>query len=188
MSSPNVSGRVANQKRSLKYTAFRSLEIWKHLAEKFSSIKKSAGDPTIQQFGAFCFCSCRLHSRFWVRQFRSIWSVESSSHKKNPRTASLSPSIKLLHLLLRWSHFPLLYMMSPLEMTLQQKYSCGLVKLTNVHIYDIYVLFYVYHSAQTCSVWPSELRPCDLHKGKFFLKMKKIWNPKCSKNLKFPPK
>ena len=135
MSIPNVSGRVANQKRSLKETAFRSLEIWKHLAEKFSSIKKSAGGPTIQQSGAFCFCSCRLHSRFWVRQFRSIWSVESSSHKKNPRTASLSPSIKLLHLLLRWSHFPLLYMMSPLEMTLQQKYSCGLVKLTNVHMY-----------------------------------------------------
>ena len=174
MSIPNVSARqgyvsiwAPNQKRSLKYTAFRSPEIWKHLAEKFSSIKKSLA---AEQPKLFASARCRLHSRFWVRQFRSIWSVESSSHKKNPRTASLSPSIKLLHLLLRWSHFPLLYMMSPLEMTLQQKYSCGLVKLTNVHIYDIYVLFYVYHSAQTCSVWPSEKNDLrsELHVGRLW--------------------
>ena len=81
------------------------LEIWKHLAEKFSSIKKSLA---AEQPKLFASARCRLHSRFWVRQFRSIWVAQQPQEK--PKNC-IVPGIKfpeiffLMQLsILRWKN------------------------------------------------------------------------------------
>ena len=159
----------ASNQKSLKYTAFRSLEIWKHLAEKFSSIKKSAGDPTIQQ--SELFASARADCTH-VSECDNSAPFGASSRAATRKTQELHHCPRALSCsIFYWDgatfHF---YIWCLLRDDPPAKVFMWISKANKC---ISHILFYVYHSAQTCSVWPSELRPCYLHKGKLFLKMKK---------------